>query len=115
MAKVVVHVYHDRPGTFTLQARQAGAAATITIRDHGRWQPVPRSSLLSGRGLPLIHPLAGHATIETRAGGTTVTMAWTRVSRTSGRLPAIREPDDRADPTGDARSPDGAAPRSACR
>ncbi|MEU5259281.1 ATP-binding protein [Amycolatopsis sp. NPDC021455] len=52
MADVVVHAYPDRPGTSTLQA---GTAVTITIRDHDQWQPAPRSGLLGGRGLPLIH------------------------------------------------------------
>ncbi|GHG03081.1 MULTISPECIES: ATP-binding protein [Amycolatopsis] len=77
MANVVVHAYPDCPGTFTLHARRDGDAVTVTIRDHGRWQPVPRARPLGGRGLPLIHSLADQALVETSAAGTTVTMTWT--------------------------------------
>ncbi|WP_410596106.1 ATP-binding protein [Amycolatopsis sp. lyj-23] len=77
MANVVVHAYPDRIGTLALHAAQAGDSVTVTIRDHGQWQPVPRSSLLGGRGLALIHTLADHALVETSVAGTTVTMTWT--------------------------------------
>ncbi|MEV6825646.1 ATP-binding protein [Amycolatopsis sp. NPDC051102] len=77
MANVVVHAYPDRDGTFTLHACRTRGSVTITIRDHGQWQPVPRSGLLGGRGLPLIHTLADQALVETSVAGTTVTMTWT--------------------------------------
>ncbi|SEF37163.1 Anti-sigma regulatory factor (Ser/Thr protein kinase) [Amycolatopsis pretoriensis] len=83
MANVVVHAYPSRLGTFTLHARHVGDAVTVTIRDTGQWQPVPRSTLLGGRGLPLIHTLADQALVETSIAGTTVTMTWT-----CGSLPA---------------------------
>ncbi len=50
----------------------------MTVADHGRWQPVARPGLLHGRGLPLIHTLADHATIDNETEGTTVTMTWSR-------------------------------------
>jgi serine/threonine-protein kinase RsbW len=77
MANVVVHAYPDRIGTLALHAGQVGDSVTVTIRDQGQWQPVPRSGLLGGRGLPLIHTLANQALVETSAAGTTVTMTWT--------------------------------------
>lgn len=76
MANVVVHAYPDRAGTFTLHAGQVGDSVIVTIRDHGEWQPVPRSGVLGGRGLPLIHTLADQALVETSVSGTTVTMTW---------------------------------------
>ncbi|WP_410644262.1 ATP-binding protein [Amycolatopsis sp. lyj-346] len=78
MANVVVHAYADRGGTFGLHGRRTGDSVTVTVSDHGHWNPVARSSLWGGRGLPLIHALADRATIETSAAGTTtVTMTWT--------------------------------------
>ncbi len=84
MANVVVHAYSDRAGAFTLHAGQVGDSVTVTIRDSGQWQPVPRSSLLGGRGLALIHTLADQALVETSVAGTTVTMTWT-----GGSQPAV--------------------------
>ncbi|MEV5721861.1 ATP-binding protein [Amycolatopsis mediterranei] len=77
MANVVVHAYPGCIGTFTLHARQSSDSVIVTIRDHGQWHPLPRSGLLGGRGLPLIHTLADQALVETSAAGTTVTMTWT--------------------------------------
>ncbi|WP_410586323.1 ATP-binding protein [Amycolatopsis sp. lyj-23] len=81
MANVVVHAYPGRIGTLTLHARRAGDAVIVIIRDRGQWQPVPRSSLLGGRGLPLIHTLADEALVETGGSGTTVTTTWTCEAR----------------------------------
>ncbi|WP_103349723.1 ATP-binding protein [Amycolatopsis sp. CA-128772] len=83
MANVVLHAYPGRIGTFTLHARHVGDTVTVTIRDSGQWQPVPRSTLLGGRGLPLIHTLADQALVETSVAGTTVTMTWTRDGRSA--------------------------------
>ncbi|MFB9688658.1 ATP-binding protein [Amycolatopsis plumensis] len=90
MANVVVHAYPDRPGSFTVHARHVGGAVTVTIRDSGQWQAVPRSSLLGGRGLPLIHTLADQALVETSVAGTTVTMTWTRNDQPA--MPAADSP-----------------------
>ncbi|WP_103337810.1 ATP-binding protein [Amycolatopsis sp. CA-126428] len=76
MANVVVHAYPGRLGTLALCAGRVGDSVVVIIRDHGQWQPVPRSSLLGGRGLALIHTLADHALVETSVAGTTVTMTW---------------------------------------
>jgi len=76
MANVVVHAYPGRLGTFDLYARHAGSTVTVTIRDYGQWRPVPRPTVLGGRGLPMIRTLADRALIETGSAGTTVTMTW---------------------------------------
>ena len=76
MANAVVHAYSSSAGTFGLHARSRGDTVTVTVTDHGQWQPASRPSLLGGRGLPLIHSLADQAAIETSAAGTTVSMAW---------------------------------------
>ncbi|WP_103349858.1 ATP-binding protein [Amycolatopsis sp. CA-128772] len=78
MANAVVHAYPGGPGTFGLHATSRGDTVTVTVTDHGQWQPVPRSGLLGGRGLPLIHCLADQAAIETSDAGTTVSMTWTQ-------------------------------------
>lgn len=78
MANVVVHAYPGRRGTFTLFARSRAGDVTVTVADHGRWQPAARPGLLHGRGLPLIHTLADHATVDKGAAGTSVTMTWSR-------------------------------------
>lgn len=67
-----------RLGTFSLLARSRNQSLTVTVADHGRWQPVARPGLLHGRGLPLIHTLADHATIDNETEGTTVTTTWSR-------------------------------------
>lgn len=76
MANVVVHAYAGQLGTFTLLARRRNDGFTVTVADHGRWQPAARPGLLHGRGLPLMHSLADHTTIDKGAEGTTVTMTW---------------------------------------
>ncbi|RSM35559.1 ATP-binding protein [Amycolatopsis balhimycina DSM 5908] len=78
MANVVVHAYPGQLGTFSLLARSHDQSLTVTVADHGRWQPAARPGLLHGRGLPLIHTLADHATIDNGTEGTTVTMTWSR-------------------------------------
>ena len=47
----------------------------VDVADHGRWmdrEDDPRR----GRGLPLIHALADHATVDTSPRGTVVAMRW---------------------------------------
>ncbi|MBY6349152.1 ATP-binding protein [Rhodococcoides corynebacterioides] len=47
----------------------------VDVADHGRWmdhEDDPRR----GRGLPLIHALADHATVDTSPTGTVVKMRW---------------------------------------
>ncbi|MGW4057678.1 ATP-binding protein [Amycolatopsis sp. NPDC004747] len=78
MANVVVHAYPGQLGTFSLLARSRDQRLTVTVADHGRWQPAARHGVLHGRGLPLIHTLADHATIDKGTEGTSVTMTWSR-------------------------------------
>nr|WP_255410259.1 ATP-binding protein [Amycolatopsis sp. CA-128772] len=49
MANVVVHAYPGRLGTFALLAPNRDDSLTVTVADHGRWQPAARPGLLHGR------------------------------------------------------------------
>ncbi len=62
--------------TVTLHVSVTGdRTVAVDVADHGRWtdhEDDPRR----GRGLPLIHALADHATVDTSPHGTVVTMRW---------------------------------------
>lgn len=79
MSNVVNHAYPGARGTFDLHAvhQPEHAGVRVTVRDHGRWRPVPADpGPLHGRGLPLIRALAHGVTIERGPEGTTVSMVW---------------------------------------
>ena len=70
-------------GTMTLDARYDPARHTLSVvvADHGCWQAVTTRvpSRNGGRGIPLIHALSDHASIEPGTHGTTVHMQWNGV------------------------------------
>lgn len=81
LANSVEHAYcsdaaRDDACTVTLHAVVTdGRTVAVDVADHGRWmdhEDDPRR----GRGLPLIHALADHATVDTSPRGTVVTMRW---------------------------------------
>jgi anti-sigma regulatory factor (Ser/Thr protein kinase) len=83
MSNVVSHAYPEGPGTLDLSAvhQAARGGVHVTVRDHGRWRPVPEDpGPLHGRGLLLIRALAHDVTIERGADGTTVRMNWSAVN-----------------------------------
>ncbi|WIX76930.1 ATP-binding protein [Amycolatopsis carbonis] len=72
------HAYpHRVDGTVELHGRHQPGLVRITVTDHGHWQP-PASDPdeQHGRGLPLIHALPDHATVDLTELGTIVTMTW---------------------------------------
>jgi anti-sigma regulatory factor (Ser/Thr protein kinase) len=80
MANVVVHAYPEATGTLAVHARSRGETVTVTVVDHGQWQPAARPGLLHGRGLPLIRSLADRSVVNAGPAGTTVTMTWHRTA-----------------------------------
>jgi anti-sigma regulatory factor (Ser/Thr protein kinase) len=53
---------------------------TVTVSDRGTWRrPVSPRTLSRGRGIPLMHALSDHASIDTTDRGTNVRMEWTNV------------------------------------
>lgn len=53
---------------------RGGARAKVTVRDHGRWRPVPREPGDRGRGLLVMRGCMHEVDIRTGDGGTEVTM-----------------------------------------
>ncbi|GAB2966324.1 ATP-binding protein [Amycolatopsis acidiphila] len=78
MANAVTHAYPARTtGFLEVTACEEAGAATVVVTDHGQWRPPPPvAGALRGRGLALIHALAGRTSVDTREHGTTVTMTW---------------------------------------
>lgn len=77
LANVVQHAYAPDTGMVDLRAHLGGRALTITVADTGRWRtPCREAHPAHGRGLPLMHQLAGHAAIAPTAQGTTVHLEW---------------------------------------
>jgi serine/threonine-protein kinase RsbW len=82
MANVIDHAYADGDGDgdFDLDAMWAAESqqVTITVTDHGQWQPpVPtRADSSRGRGLKIIRALAHAVTLTHDTAGTRVEMSW---------------------------------------
>jgi serine/threonine-protein kinase RsbW len=77
------YVAADRVGTMDMLALyDAGEGKlTVTISDHGTWRPPnpEPQNRLRGRGIPLMHALTDHASIEPGPEGTRVLLVWTGV------------------------------------
>lgn len=77
------YVNAERAGTMNLLAHHDAAAGklTVTIDDHGVWRPPNPAPVdrLRGRGIPLMHALSDHASIEPTAEGTHVLLEWASV------------------------------------
>lgn len=81
LTNVVEHAYHVRGGEFDLHAAQDRDNVTITVTDHGQWQPPANSAeTLRGRGLMLIKALATEFELRRRPVGTVVWMRWARLA-----------------------------------
>jgi anti-sigma regulatory factor (Ser/Thr protein kinase) len=75
LANSVEHGYHAQGGVVELYADCSDDRVTVTIVDHGTWQP-PSGRPDRGRGLVLIRGLCSEATVTSTDTGTTVTMTW---------------------------------------
>src|ERR1700752_2014948 len=86
MANVAEYAYvmAEQPGTMHVLASYDGGAATltVTVTDEGNWRTVDPATteLRRGRGIPLMHALADHATVDSSATGTRVSLEWSRVA-----------------------------------
>jgi anti-sigma regulatory factor (Ser/Thr protein kinase) len=79
MANVVDHAYPDSDGDFDLHAMGDDDLVTVTIADHGCWQPpitTPSPKSLRGRGLVMMEKLSSRFELAPLASGTTVRMTW---------------------------------------
>ncbi|MDT5243898.1 MAG: hypothetical protein QOD36_1274 [Mycobacterium sp.] len=78
------YVMAERPGAMHVLANYDGTAATltVTVTDEGAWRSVEPAAreLRRGRGIPLMHALADHATVDSSSGGTRVSLEWSRVA-----------------------------------
>ena len=78
MANVVDHAYNHPGGTFDLHACRVDDLITVTVSDHGQWQPPSGTNgLWRGRGLLIIERAAHQFELSPHTGGTTVRMRWT--------------------------------------
>jgi anti-sigma regulatory factor (Ser/Thr protein kinase) len=91
MANVAEYAYvlAERPGAMHVLANYDGTAATltVTVTDEGVWRGVDpaASELRRGRGIPLMHALADHATVASSAAGTRVSLEWSRIAAADAR------------------------------
>jgi anti-sigma regulatory factor (Ser/Thr protein kinase) len=70
----VEHAYRDGPpGEFVYSVRRRDdGAIRVEVQDFGRWRPPPADPGYRGRGLAVIHNLAGEVTLEVGESGTRV-------------------------------------------
>jgi anti-sigma regulatory factor (Ser/Thr protein kinase) len=91
MANVAEYAYvmAERPGAMHVLASYDGIAATltVTVTDEGVWRSVNPAAreLRRGRGIPLMHALADHATVDSSAAGTRVSLEWSCVAVAAAR------------------------------
>jgi serine/threonine-protein kinase RsbW len=91
MANVAEYAYvmAERPGAMHVLASYDGIAATltVTVTDEGVWRSVNPAAreLRRGRGIPLMHALADHATVDSSAAGTRVSLEWSCVAAAAAR------------------------------
>jgi anti-sigma regulatory factor (Ser/Thr protein kinase) len=72
-ANSIEHAYGPRKATVELRAALVDGVATVTIRDHGEWQP-PRDSNRRGRGIPIMREFMDDVSVERAETGTTVNL-----------------------------------------
>jgi anti-sigma regulatory factor (Ser/Thr protein kinase) len=79
----------DRPGAMHVLASYDGTAATLTVTviDEGAWRSVDpvATAPRRGRGIPLMHALADHASVDSSAAGTRVSLEWNRIAAAQTR------------------------------
>lgn len=75
MANVVDHAYLDSTGPILMHSDVRDGTLTVTVADHGRWQP-PGRYTGRGRGLKLIQAIADAVNLTSTDDGTTVVMCW---------------------------------------
>lgn len=75
MANVVDHAYLDGAGVMLMHANVRDDKLSVTVSDHGRWQP-PGRYTGRGRGLKLIQAIADAVNLTSTDDGTTVVMCW---------------------------------------
>ncbi|MDT7796463.1 MAG: hypothetical protein QOD59_5904 [Mycobacterium sp.] len=86
MANVAEYAYvmADRPGAMHVLASYDGTAATLTVTviDEGAWRSVDPAATAPrrGRGIPLMHALADHASVDSSGAGTRVSLEWNRIA-----------------------------------
>jgi anti-sigma regulatory factor (Ser/Thr protein kinase) len=91
MANVAEYAYvlAEQPGAMHVLANYDGTAATltVTVTDEGAWRSVDpaMTELRRGRGIPLMHALADHATVDSSAAGTRVSLEWGRIAAAHAR------------------------------
>jgi serine/threonine-protein kinase RsbW len=91
MANAAEYAYGmaEQPGAMHVLASYDGTAATltVTVTDEGAWRRVDPAAteLRRGRGIPLMHALADHATVDSSAAGTRVSLEWSRVAAARAR------------------------------
>jgi anti-sigma regulatory factor (Ser/Thr protein kinase) len=91
MANVAEYAYvlAEQPGAMHVLADYDGTAATltVTVTDEGAWRSVDPATteLRRGRGIPLMHALADHATVDSSAAGTRVSLEWGRIAAAHAR------------------------------
>jgi anti-sigma regulatory factor (Ser/Thr protein kinase) len=90
LANAAEHAYQGRSerGTVDVDAQYDPAAdtLTVTVEDHGQWQPTAQDSSFDagrcnprGRGIPLMRTLADHTAIDSDSCGTRVCLTWRHV------------------------------------
>lgn len=79
-SNVVDHAYlHDTPGSIEIAGRVTATSAGVrvadlTVRDHGRWRPVPAHSENRRRGMLLMKAAVAELVIDGTEHGTCVRM-----------------------------------------
>ncbi len=83
------YVMAEQPGAMHVLASydRTAATLTVTVTDEGAWRSVDPAAteLRRGRGIPLMHALADHATVDSSAAGTRVSLEWSRVAAAIAR------------------------------
>ena len=82
-SNAVEHPLEPDPPAIVVSLRDAGdGAATIEIRDHGRWDDAP-SAPHRGRGMQIMRAIAGDVAVDRSPEGTTVTIHHRRGDRSA--------------------------------
>ena len=82
-SNAVEHPLEPDPAAIVVSLRRTGdGAATIEIRDHGRWDEAP-SAAHRGRGMQIMRAIAGDVAVDRSPEGTTVTIHHRRGDRSA--------------------------------
>ena len=122
VTNTVEHGYLDRTaGQFTYHLERSGDLVHVQVADHGAWRPIPTDPGHRGRGLALIHALAGDVTLDATASGTRIRFTLPIPPPSTGQhtaaAPPLRtetQPDVSRDPTSDTTTRSASTGAASC-